>query len=54
MFYLIFYRGDSSMIPPVPAIGGGAPGRSRWFHWSMEIPLAEQRVEVNGAKLLLW
>lgn len=53
-WYLILNRADSSMLPPIPAGRGGTLGGSGRFHWSVESPLTQERVQVRGAKLFLW
>lgn len=52
--YLVLNGTDSSVIPPIPASGGGVLGRRCWLHLSMKSPLTQQWVEVCRTKLFLW
>ncbi|TNN65546.1 hypothetical protein EYF80_024224 [Liparis tanakae] len=42
----IFIGTNGSVLPPIPAGGGGASGARGRFHLAMKSPLAQQRVEV--------
>lgn len=53
-WYLILHRTDGTVIPPIPAGGGGALGRCSWFHWLVQSPLTQEGVQVGGAELFLW
>lgn len=52
-WYLILHRTDGTVIPPIPAGGGGVLGRKGWFHWLVESPLTQEGVQVRGAKFFL-
>lgn len=53
-WYLILHRTDGTVIPPIPAGGGGVLGGKGCFHWLVERPLTQQGVQVCGAKFFLW